>query len=209
MLRLLLVLSLATGLSARADAPTPEPAAASGAPSEDARALAASVLVQGGRAFPGGPLAAWVDPGTAVRVKLFGGARVRSVRWLSAVGLGLDFTYSAHGGKPDYAEFKYRRFLWDWFFIPISFNDVVILTPGLGWLLTDVEHPRAGVAQTSIRPAFVLTLGSRFPVAGKLGLRADVRGEHALADRERATGGGELNLTGTFWGAFAGLDLQL
>lgn len=104
--------------------------------------------------------------------------------------------------------FYYRRYMWDWLFIPVSIGGILQITPGLAWLVTDVNSPSRGIDQTSIRPVGVLTIGLRIPFSQLVALRVDDRTEIAFADRAKLPNGSKLNLTGSFVSAFAGFDLE-
>ena len=73
------------------------------------------ILTEAGNAFPQTELSSWVEPGTAYRLKLFGGAKVK-LGPVGAVGLGWDLTYSQHDIKESENGF-YRRFTWDYIFL--------------------------------------------------------------------------------------------
>lgn len=171
--------------------------------------LAASAVAQAGIAYPGGTVAEYLKEGTAYRLNLFGGARLPRIAWLGAVGLGIDFTYSEHQPRDGSIGFAYRRFLWDWLFIPVTFADILSITPGLAWIVTDVKYPAVDIEQTSIRPAGVLTVGLAYPIVSRLSLRADLRGELPFRDREKRSNGTELDLTGQFVSWFAGLQFKI
>lgn len=166
------------------------------------------LILQVGKSYPIGEIGSWLGPGTAYRLKVFGGARLPKISWLGGVGLGWDLSYSTHGPKATDPGFAYKKFTWDWLYIPISFAGILHFTPGLSWVLTDVKAPAQGIQEVSVRPAGTVTLGISYPILPFMSVRADGRWEHAVADLERGNDGFERSVTGSFLTAFAGLDFQ-
>jgi hypothetical protein len=163
------------------------------------------LTLEGGRSYPQKELAEWLEPGPAYRAEIFGGAKV-NVPMIGAVGLGLDLTYSFHHFKDAGGDDQghYQRFLWDWFFLPINIGFLNV-TPGIAWVVTDIDAPALGVEELSVRPAAVLSLGLRVGILPHLALTADVRGEKVLLDQERLDADHQLNITGEFVTALAGI----
>lgn len=154
-----------------------------------------------GISTPQNHLTDYISPKNAARLNLFGGARVdQKGIGSAAVGLGLDLTYADYKLKSD-MEGHYRRYLWDWFFLPISLGFLQI-TPGVSWVVTDVELKDLGIKETSIRPGAVLGVGIRLNILPFLALTAQVRGEKVWEDKEAITVPGssidELNITGEY-----------
>jgi hypothetical protein len=167
---------------------------------------AGDIFVEAGKSWPNGPLQDWIGPGNAYRAHLFGGAHLQ-IPFVNAVGLGLDFTYAHHDFKQGSPDAYYRRYLWDWLFIPISIG-YLQLTPGMAWVATDVKNDGLGIDRTSIRPAGVFTAALRIPVVSIVMLRTDFRTEIAFADHAQTTQGGTMNLTGSFWSWFGGIEAE-
>jgi len=169
--------------------------------------IAASAMVQYGKSYPQGELAKFLDQGDAYRLNLFGGAKLK-VPFISAVGLGFDFTYYNYISKNSVDGFYFRRYLWDMLFIPIGFGPF-LFTPGLAWVITDTHLPQFGINQTSIRPAGTLGLGFFLGLADRLALRIDGRVVWEMDDHEKMNDGNELNIRGKYVEAFAGLQYTL
>ncbi len=167
---------------------------------------AGDVILEAGKTWPNGPLQDWIGPGTALRARLFGGAHLK-IPYVNAVGLGIDFTYANHPFKLGSPDARYHRYLWDWLFIPVSIGWFQI-TPGVAWVVTDVHNDDLGIVRTSIRPAGVLTAALRVPVTSLIMLRTDFRTEIAFADRAQTNTGATMNLTGSFWTWFGGLEAE-
>lgn len=161
--------------------------------------------VEGGRSYPQGEAATWLDPGPAFRTDIFGGVKI-NIGPGGAAGLGLDFTYAQYNTKNEDGG-RYRRYLWDWFFLPIGIGYLNV-TPGLAWVVTDVRLPSIDLEETSIRPAAVLSVGLNIPVMQHLALVVDVRGEKVLIDKERIDANHELNITGDFITAVVGIEAR-
>lgn len=170
--------------------------------------LVGHTTLQYGVSFPQRPLSDYVDSGRAYRVELFGGAKMNAVRWLSAVGLGLDFTFSHFDTHNLGAGSYYHRYQWDIFRVPVGLG-WFLFKPGFSWVVTHTKMTRFGIDETSIRPALLLDLGLRVPLAGPLALAVDGRYEWVVSDREPSrTTADTINLTGSFWTALAGVQLS-
>jgi hypothetical protein len=169
--------------------------------------MAARIGVAAGRTAPmSEPLSEYVDSGEALQLKLFGGAKIKKKAGIGAVGLGWDITYSRYKLKNE-LEGHYRRYLWDWFFLPISLGPLVI-TPGLAWNVTDIHLPEYGIKEISVRPAAVLAVGLQVGILPHLALTAQARGEAVVDDREKPHEPApfeKLDITGNFWTATIGV----
>lgn len=165
------------------------------------------LTLEGGRAYPQRELTKWLAPGPSYRANIFGGAKV-NVPMIGAVGLGLDFTYTDFKIKDmdGMGKAYYHRYLWDMFFLPISFG-ILNITPGIAWVVTDAKVEAWGLNEVSIRPAFVLSGGLHLGITDHLGLCVDVRGERVVTDHEELYDGETINLTGDFVTAMGGLML--
>ena len=164
----------------------------------------AQLLLEAGRASPQGKLRDYLMPATAYHLNIFGGAKVE-LRFIGAVGLGWDFSYSEHTLKNN-VEGHYRRFSWDWFHLPLGFGFFYV-KPGLSWVLTNVQIPELQVEESSIRPELLLDLGMRVGLGENFALTAGGRGEWTWLDTERTSKGKDLAITGNFGSWFAGIML--
>lgn len=160
-----------------------------------------SLYLQGGQAYPQKDLVEFLQPGTAYRLKLFGGAKV-NVKFVGAVGLGWDFTYSEHEMKFD-DNASYRRLTWDWFHLPISLG-FIHFTPGLSWVLTDVDSEVVGLKETSIRPAVMLDTGISLALTSNFGVALNARASKTIIDKEKLNDGSEINIVGDYVSWFVG-----
>ena len=120
--------------------------------------MAAHVEVVYGQAWASEQLSGKLDTGKVYRLKLFGGAKLPKIKFLNAVGLGLDFSFSDFKDKVKTTNFKYQTFSWDWIHIPVNIG-VIRLVPGLSWVVTAVNDPSLGVSEKSIRQQYLLLLG--------------------------------------------------
>lgn len=172
--------------------------------------LTAQVLFQPGYVMPLGHLSRWIKPGFGIRLKVFGGIRIPTVKWVGSAGIGLDLSFSHHHFKdrPILNGYAYRRLTWDWLVLPIHLNRFRI-TPGFIWTLTDIRHPDLGLDETSIRPGGSLTLGYLVPLSPRYSLRGSLRGEALLPDRERTKRDASVNITGSFFSVFLGVEGNL
>jgi hypothetical protein len=162
----------------------------------------AQLLLEAGKASPQGKLRDYLKPANAYHLNIFGGAKV-DVKYIGAVGLGWDFTYSDHALKGDAAG-HYRRFTWDWFHLPLSLG-FFYFKPGLSWVLTNVKIPELGIDESSIRPELLMDVGVRVGLGSNFGLTAGGRGEWAWLDTERTSAGKDLAITGNVLSWFAGV----
>jgi hypothetical protein len=170
---------------------------------EESKATAtAQMTVEAGKASPKGKLQDYLKPATAYHLNVFGGAKV-DMKFVGAVGLGWDFTYSDHPLKNDVSG-HYRRLAWDWLHVPIGLG-FFYLKPGVSWLLTNVKIPELGVDESSIRPELILDVGTRVGFGSNFALTGGGHAEWALVDKERKTDGTDLDITGNFMSWFAGV----
>jgi hypothetical protein len=165
----------------------------------------ARVTAQYGKAYPFAEIGDFLDSGTAYRLDLFGGAKLQNIKFLSAIGLGVDITYTSWKPKRAEAGFRYQQYQWDWFKLPVSVWNFVI-EPGIIWMITDVQIPSRGIDQTSIRPGINLNLGFRLPLFNHVNFRADGRIQRVMLDKERTSTNEEITVTGQQYGWFAGLE---
>lgn len=163
-----------------------------------------SLLFQGGQAYPQKDLVEFLEPGTAYRLKLFGGAKV-DMKFIGAVGLGWDITYSDHSIKMDESG-SYRRFTWDWFYLPISLGFIHI-TPGLAWVVTDIDTELLGIKETSIRPAGILDIGASLAFTSNFGVALNGRVSKTIIDKETMSNGRDINIVGDYASWFLGAFL--
>ncbi|SMF04932.1 hypothetical protein [Pseudobacteriovorax antillogorgiicola] len=153
-----------------------------------------------GQSFPQNELTSYFSPGDAYRLRLFGGAKIK----LGAVGLGWDITYANYGLK-DGLSGHYNRLLWDWLFLPVGIG-FIQLTPGLAWVVTDVDVSEMGLKEQSIRPAGVLSIGVKLGIISNVAITAQVRGESVWEDMEPVVlpNQDEIDITGQFVTATVG-----
>jgi hypothetical protein len=164
----------------------------------------AHLLLEAGKASPQGKLRDYLKPGNAYHLNIFGGAKV-DVKFVGAVGLGWDFTYSEHALKND-VDGHYRRFSWDWFHLPIGWG-LFYVKPGLSWVLTNVKIPELQVDESSIRPEILLDIGARMGFGANFAITGGGHAEWAWLDSEKTSTGKDLNITGNFMSWFAGVML--
>ncbi|MBT3980785.1 MAG: hypothetical protein HOE90_05480 [Bacteriovoracaceae bacterium] len=167
--------------------------------------LTAHVEGSYGPSWGSGQLHGRLTDGWMARIKLFGGAKLPKIKWLSAAGIGFDFTFSQFKDKNNVRNFSYDRYSWDWLYIPIRFW-LFRITPGMSWVITNVRVPDWAIREKSVRPAFQLTLGLGFPI-GSFEIFVDARSEYVLEDREKANTGSNMNVTGYFLSTYAGLGV--
>jgi hypothetical protein len=163
------------------------------------------VGLEAGKSFPQSNLEDFLVDGTSYRVDLFGGARLANIKFLSAIGLGLDFTYTNWRAKNNEAGFRYKQYQWDMFKLPISIWWFIV-EPGFIWMITDVQIPHLGIDQTSIRPGMNVNLGFRLPLLPHFNLRADARAQRVMMDKERTNTNEEVNITGQTYTFFGGCE---
>jgi len=168
--------------------------------------LTAYTAVEVGKAYPQSNLADFLIDGTAYRVDLFGGAKLANIKFLSAIGLGLDFTYTTWRAKNDEAGFRYKQYQWDMFKLPIQLG-WFLLEPGIIWMVTDVGIPHLNIDHTSIRPGLNVTAGLRIPVLPHFNLRADARAQRVMMEKELTSTNERFNVTGQSYSWFAGGEL--
>ena len=174
--------------------------------SASATELTAHTSFEAGKAFPQSHLADFLIDGTAYRVDLFGGARLQQFKFLSAVGLGLDFTYTTWRARNEEAGFHYRQYQWDMFKLPIELG-WFIFEPGIIWMITDVAIPHLNIDHTSIRPGLNLTAGLRIPLLPHFNLRADARAQRVMMEKELTNTKERFNVTGQSYSWFGGFEL--
>jgi hypothetical protein len=162
-------------------------------------------VLQYGKIYPQGHLATFLGEGDSYRAKIFGGVKINS-KWLGAVGLGMDFTYSDIATKDLGSDSYFRRYQWDLFIMPVSVW-LFTLEPGFTWNVTDTKLTSLGIEETSVRPGFITNLGFRLPVASHVILRADGRYEYIFKDTERTLAGDKLNISGSFYSVLGGLEI--
>jgi len=167
--------------------------------------LAADFVLQYGKIYPQGHLSKVLGAGDSYRGKLFGGVKVNS-KWLGAVGLGLDFTYSDIETKNMGLDSHFRRYQWDLFIAPVSFW-LFTLEPGFIWNITDTKLSSLGIEETSIRPGFITNLGFRLPIVKHVILRADGRYEYVFKDSETTSAGDAFNISGSFYSVLGGVEV--
>ncbi len=164
----------------------------------------AQLLMEAGKASPQGKLRDYLKPGNAYHLNIFGGAKV-DVKFVGAVGLGWDFTYSEHALKND-VQGHYRRFSWDWFHLPLGWG-LFYVKPGLSWVLTNVKIPELQIEESSIRPELMLDVGARLGLGENFALTGGGHSEWAWLDTEKTAAGKDLHITGNFMSWFAGVML--
>ncbi len=164
------------------------------------------LLLQGGKSYPHAELADFLIDGTAYRMDLFGGAKLQSIKFLSAIGLGLDVTYTNWRARNNEAGFRFKQYQWDMFKLPVSLW-LFVIEPGFVWMITDVAIPHKGIDQTSIRPGINLNLGFRLPILPHFNLRADGRVQRIMLDKERTNRNEEMTVTGQTYSWLVGGEL--
>jgi hypothetical protein len=165
--------------------------------------VAASVELEYGQSWAKGLMNHKLTDGQTYRLYLFGGAKMPKIKFLRAVGLGLDFTYSTFKDKFKSQGFKYERYTWDWFHVPFSISILKFRT-GISWVVTSVRDNSLGIKEKSIRPGFVGSAGIRIPF-WRVAFLVDVRGEYVWEDKESTIDGREVLITGSFLSALAGI----
>ena len=166
--------------------------------------LATSAALQIGRVFPQGTMNSYLEEGISYRTDLFIGAEV-DVPVVSAVGTGVDFTYSEHELSAD-REGHFRRYLWDIFFFPVNVG-VVQIQPGLAWNVTDVKIPALDLDEVSIRPAGVISAEIAIPINQQVRLTAMGRYTKIVSDMEETTEG-EINICGETVSVLSGVKVK-
>ncbi len=156
--------------------------------------------VEVGQSFPQNELTNLIAPGNTLRVRIFGGAKIK----FGSVGLGWDISYTEYELKNLRSGF-YHRYLWDWLFIPVSLGFINI-TPGIAWVVTDAKIAEIGLQEQSVRPAAVLGIGMRLGIVANFAVTAQLRGEKVWEDMERVSNlsSDEINITGEFITATVG-----
>jgi hypothetical protein len=175
-------------------------------PSAHATDLTAYTAIEAGKAFPQSNLADFLIDGTAYRIDFFGGAKLQNIKFLSAIGLGLDFTYTTWRAKNDEAGFRYKEYQWDMFKLPIQVG-WFMFEPGIIWMVTDVGIPHLNIDHTSIRPGINFTAGLRVPLLPHFNLRADGRIQRVMMEKELTKTNERFNVTGQSYSLFAGGEL--
>ena len=171
--------------------------------SAEATDLTAYTAFEMGKAFPQSNLSDFLIDGKAYRIDLFGGAKLQNVKFLSAIGLGLDFTYTTWRPLNAEAGFRYKQYQWDMFQFPFEIGWLVI-NPGVIWMVTDVGIPHLNIDQTSIRPGLDLTVGLRIPLLPHFNLRADGRIQRVMMEKVLTNQNTRFNVTGQSYTWFAG-----
>lgn len=166
---------------------------------------AGHAVVQYGKAYPWAEIGDLVDSGTSYRLDLFGGAHLQNIKFLSAIGLGIDMTYTDWKPKRAEAGFRFKQYQWDMFKLPVSLW-LFVIEPGFLWMITDVQVPHKGIDQTSIRPGMNLNLGFRLPLLPHFNFRAEGRVQQVMLDKERTNTNEEMTVTGKQYGWFAGFE---
>lgn len=164
----------------------------------------AQLTLEAGRASPQGKLKDYLKPGNVYHLNIFGGAKV-DLKFVGAVGLGWDFTFSEHRLKDDVVG-HYRRFAWDWFHVPVGLG-FLFFRPGLSFVLTNVKIPELEVDESSIRPEIILDAGVRVGVGANVAITGGGRAEWAWRDSEKTSLGHDLEITGNFMSWLAGLSI--
>jgi hypothetical protein len=164
------------------------------------------LLLQAGKSFPHAELSNFLSDGTAYRLDLFGGAKLQQIKFLSAIGLGIDVTYTNWRAKNPESGWRFKQYQWDMFKLPISLW-LFVIEPGFLWMVTDVAIPHKGIDQTSIRPGINLNLGFRLPILPHFNLRADGRIQRVMLDKERTNTNEEMTVTGQSYSWLAGFEL--
>lgn len=150
------------------------------------------VLTEMGVTYPQQHLTEFLSTGNSLRFNIFGGAKIK----FGAVGLGWDITYSQYKVK-DQRDGHYQTVMWDWLFIPVNIG-FLQFTPGIAWVITDVNIPDLGLKEQSVRPAAVLGLGMRLGLLSNLALTAQIRAISVWEDMEpiAISQASEWNITG-------------
>jgi hypothetical protein len=168
--------------------------------------LTAYVTPEIGRSFPQGNLGDFLIDGTAYRVDLFGGAKLANVKFLSAIGLGLDFTYTNWRPLNQETGFRYHQFQWDMFHIPLQIGWILI-DPSIIWMVTDIGIPHLNIDHTSIRPGIGITAGLRIPLLPHFALAVDGRAQRVMMEKELTNTNERFNVTGQSYSGFVGGSL--
>ncbi|MBU6375824.1 MAG: hypothetical protein KGQ59_07510 [Bdellovibrionales bacterium] len=169
---------------------------------------AVNLLGQYGKSFPRAHLMDYVGEGKSYRAKVFGGVKL-NVKYLGAVGLGLDFTATDYQLKaPAGGGSRYRRYQWDLLLVPVQIW-LFTIEPGFTWNVTDARLTALGIEETSIRPGFITNLAFHLPIIKHLSLRVDGRYEQIMTDTETTSSGGKFNISGPFYSVLGGVELYL
>jgi hypothetical protein len=156
-----------------------------------------------GKSFPQSNLADFLIDGTAYRIDLFGGAKLQNIKFLNAIGLGLDFTYTTWRPKNMEAGFRYKQYQWDMFKLPLQIGWVII-EPAIIWMVTDVGIPHLNIDHTSIRPGLNVTAGLRIPILPHFALAVDARAQRVMMEKELTNTNERFNVTGQSYTFLAG-----
>ena len=125
-------------------------------------------------AEPKGDMSEYFDEGQGGRVDLFAGIKLPKIKMLSAVGLGLDFTFLRFNPKNN--SDKYDIYQWDWFKLPVPSIWIFDFSAGLFWNVMDVKLTDYDYKQISIRPGFYVQGGLHIPLFQRyVQLKGDVR----------------------------------
>jgi hypothetical protein len=157
--------------------------------------LTAYGTFEAGKSFPQSNLADFLVDGTSYRADLFGGAKLKSIKILGAIGLGLDFTYTEWRPRNREDGFHYKQYQWDMFKLPLQIG-WLLLEPSAIWMVTDISIPHLNIDHTSIRPGLGFTAGLRIPLFPHFMLAADARIQRVLAERELTNTNERFNVTG-------------
>lgn len=156
-----------------------------------------------------GDMANYFEDGMGARLDLFGGAKIPGVKFLSAVGLGLDITYMGFAPK-DGRDAHYHMLQWDWFKLPIPRVTLgpigFVAEAGLFWNLIDVKI--GDYAQTSVRPGLSAGAGLQIQVHKAVSIDAMARYNWMAQDNERIEGTSQA-ITMNYAAFFGGLKVSI
>ena len=160
-------------------------------------------------AQPKGDMSNYFNDGQGGRIDLFTGIKLPNVKYISAVGLALDFTYIKFESKN--GNDRYDLFQWDWFKLPIPSIFIFDFNAGLFWNVMNVKLTDYGYKQLSIRPGFYIQGGLHIPLFQKyVQLKGDVRYGWMYRDLEKMPDGSgkELNLDMNFVTYYGGIMIN-
>lgn len=158
-------------------------------------------LLEMGQSFSDGDIDSYLSAGASYRMKIFGGMKL-DVPYISAAGLGLDFTYSTYKLKDGYTG-RYNKYSWDMFHLPLSWG-FFTLTPGFSWNVVDVKINEIDVSQITIRPSAIIDAGLSVAVAQRFALNVNVRYEALWNDFETTNADDGIDITGNHYQALFG-----
>lgn len=129
-----------------------------------------------------------------------------NIKFLSAIGLGLDFTYTTWRPLNSEAGFRYKQYQWDMFKLPLQLGWFIV-EPAFIWMVTDVGIPHLNIDHTSIRPGINLTAGLRIPLLPHFALAVDGRIQRVMMEKELTNTNERFNVTGQTYSWLVGGSL--